>query len=312
VRWILEGDEPVEAALLGADLEGLYTMNQLGDLAAYNQPEVTSPQTGLLTAESLGLRWVLEVEDIGRPRLFPRPDGGVIVALPRVLLGVSADGELRWREDLASAVQGWAGWGESQVFTSAGGDGGLWVVGNTGPVLLAGGISGLPVRGGEGGYLYDHQGIYHIQDAAPPELLYALPRAFPILGDLVVMPDGELVLAHMDRADRRLAALGPGGNLRWERSIAALPPGNLQLTVLEGSVYLSVVNMTSPSRQLYLYAVDHENGDLQHLFTGGTRSAGGDEVWVYPLEKGQLLIHLGGGSLVAFDPDLAKDAVSLE
>ncbi len=234
VRWTLEGDEPVEAALFDKNQGVMYTINQLGDLAAYNWPVGTSPPNGLLTGESLDLRWGLELEDIGTPRLFPGPDGGVIVALPRVLIGVSADGEIRWRESYSSPIQNWDRWGERLVFTFGGGAGGLWAAGDTGPVLLADGISGLPVRSGERSYLYDPEGIYRVDGEGPAEMLYALPRAFPTLGDLVVMPDGDLLLAHMDRADRRLAALGPDGNLRWERSVAALPAGSLRLTVLTG------------------------------------------------------------------------------
>jgi outer membrane protein assembly factor BamB len=312
VRWTLEGDEPVEAALFDKNQGVMYTINQLGDLAVYNWPVGTSPPNGLLTGESLGLQWGLELEDIGTPRLFPGPDGGVIVALPRVLIDVSANGEIRWRESYSTPIQNWERWGERLVYTFSGGAAGLWAAGDTGPVLLAGGISGLPVRSGERSYLYDPEGIYRVDGEGLAEMLYALPRAFPTLGDLVVMPGGDLLLAHMDRADRRLAAFGPDGNLRWERSVATLPAGRLRLTVLKGTAYLSVVDSNSPSHQLYLYAVDQFDGELLYLFTGGNRSSLGDEAWLYPLETGQLLIHIGGGSLVVFDPDLARETLLAE
>jgi murein DD-endopeptidase MepM/ murein hydrolase activator NlpD len=313
VRWTLEGDEPVEAALLDTSLGVIYSINQLGDLAAFNLPEDPAPASGLLAPEDLDLLWELELEDIGRARLLPIPDGGLVVALPRALIGVSASGKVGWRQEIARPIQGWSHWGERLVFTFGGGDRGLWAAGESSPYLLAAGLSGLPVSSSRNGYLYDLEGIYLWEgDAAQPEKLLALPQAFPALGDLIVLPGGDLLLAHMDRADRRLIALGLDGNLRWERSVAALPAGDLRLTLIQDAAYLLVDDSTSPSHQIYVYAIGLADGELFHLFTGGTRAALAGEVWFYASETGQLIIHLGGGSLVALDPAMARAALSPE
>ena len=151
--------------------------------------------------------------------------------------------------------------------------------------------------------MYDGKGVHRLTAGfETAELIYALPLAYPRLGDMAVSEGGELVVAHSDRGDRKVMALDLEGNVLWERSVAALPGGDLALEVSGGRIYLALWNLTSREHQLQLYAVSERGEILRQVFLGGTRTPFPAGAWLEVLKDERLLIRVGGGGMALLDP----------
>lgn len=197
------------------------------------------------------------------------------------------------------------------IFTTSGQDTDLWTIDESGPTAWAAQISGLPVISGDGLFVYDQEGVYRLDpETRSAELLYALPRASPELGDMVALPDGGLLLAHTDWYDRRLIALDNDGTLRWQRSFSDVAPGQPRLHLLDSQPYMLLQNDTAYATDIAIFAIEMDRAELTHIFTGGTRTPRPQDTSAFAIDNDRLLLNIGGGSMVALDAQLAIDAVS--
>jgi outer membrane protein assembly factor BamB len=148
-------------------------------------------------------------------------------------------------------------------------------------------------------YLYTPDGLYLLDPTAgSSRQILALTAAYPSLGSALGLPDGGVLLAHLDRADRLLIALDPAGRLRWERSLAGIPEGTPGLALVEGEVYLTVMSSTGA---LNLYAVDLGSGALRWMIAGGTRTPRPGDTALFGAGAGRMVLQIGGGSLVGLE-----------
>ena len=152
-------------------------------------------------------------------------------------------------------------------------------------------------------FVYDLDGVYRLNpDTLTAELLYALPRAFSTLGHAVALPDGGLLVAHLDLSDKRLIALNADGTLRWERSISRIVLGLPRLFVIDDNVY-------GVLRDGDVVSIDAASGEVRRIFDVGTRDPLPGETWAFASGADRILIDYRGGSIVAFDPQIALDAM---
>jgi outer membrane protein assembly factor BamB len=175
-------------------------------------------------------------------------------------------------------------------------------------------MGGHPVAVGDQVFVYNSTGIYRLSsDLRSAILLYLLPSAYPDLGDAVALPDGGLLVAHVDQADARLIALNASGTLRWQRSyvpaIRAQSAAQVRprLVVTGGRVYLLLHNDISPASITDVFWVDLDDAQLSLIFTGGTRNLAQEDLWSFAAE-GNLLINYGGGNVTALDARSALKA----
>jgi outer membrane protein assembly factor BamB len=245
--------------------------------------------------------WEFELDIFGRTDLLPLVGGGLLVAADDRLFAVNSEGTLLWETEEVSGSITWAGLDDSILLSVAGAEGfvgtadtdglQIWDTAEEWPE------NSIPVTAGERLWLYNREGLYQLNlESGTAELYYTLPRGLASLGDIVGLPDGGLLLAHADTADRRLLAFNPDGSLRWERSYEEFMTGSVRLVEQDGRVYL----MNDENNTVTLYAVDLNNAALTQLFIGGTRSDNLGESWVETAE-GYLLISIAGGNMVALD-----------
>ena len=301
---VLEEDQFVDGALLDPTGQWVYTVDQFGYL---QQLELSLAEVSAAPV----LRWEIDVEGIGRPSLLPLPGGGVLVLMPRTWTAVSAAGEQLWERSAPGAVSDWIQMDETLVLALRGVEGGIWRVDRTGMEMRVAEITGRLAVLDETLFIYDGEGVYRFMAGSEDvELIYALPHAYPRLGDIVVNTAGDLVLAHSDRGDRKVMALSVEGNVLWEGSIAALPSGDPRLVEADGRVYLELWNSTSRENQLQLYAVSEGGEVLRQVFQGGTRTPFPAGAWLEVLSDERLLIRIGGGGMALLDPAQALLEVS--
>jgi hypothetical protein len=236
--------------------------------------------------------------------LLPLPDGGVLAATRTQLTAVSAAGTELWTEPLESQLLDWQLSDDALYLTTDGNDGRLWRIqpNQAEPIVE---LSGKLVRHSSGLWLYNRQGLYQIDlSGAEPaaNLIYPLPTGTISRGDLLALPDGGLLLAHADVADRRLLQFDADGRLTWERSYAGEVQGNVTLHLVNGQPYLAASLGSGNNGELTLYALDQSQNNLTRLFEGGSRTPIANDMWLTAVANNQLLINVGGGPLALFDP----------
>jgi len=299
VRWSQSALEKVDSAMVDVDGSLVYVANQFGELTALRPPEAGGEFEPI---------WSIKLDRIGAPTLLPLPGGGVMASLRRGCYGVSAAGDLLWEADGLVRLIDWTFFADELVFTTRGGEAMVWSVGQAGPVGWPAGVTGRMASAGNRLTAYGREGIFRLDpETRQAELLYALPTAFPDVGDMVALTDGRLLVAHTDLRDRRLIMLNADGSLRWERSYSNASRGEPHLQVVSGRVYLL---LNDYGGELAVFAVDTVAATLTRIFIGGTRSPQRTETWVSPMGAGRMLINIGGGSLVALDLVTAVAAVS--
>ncbi len=306
-RWeqVLEEGQEIDRALLDLSDERVYTVDQLGLLQALE----ISQSDGIIRLDK---GWEIDLEVVGRPGLLPLPGGGVIVTMPRTWTAVSEVGDLLWQEQAPGVLVDWIQAGERLILAVRGERTGIWIADQTGLSTWTLEVVGRLARINEEVFLYDGAGVYRLTAGSEDlELHYALPSAYPRLGDMVVSSESELIIVHADRQDRKVIALSQDGEIRWERSVAGLPGGDFQLIVSSGRAYLAVWNTTSRENQLQVYAISENGESLQLVFSGGTRTPFSAGAWLEILGNDWMLIRIGGGGLALLDPQQALIDLSL-
>ncbi len=294
---ILPITDEVDHALINKDRSILYTANRLGQLAAYQLPEIMP-------------LWQMDLDGRGIPLLMPLPGGGVVMSIGENLFAVADSGRLLWQQNVRGRPFSWVTGNDQLILTTNGSYHATWLV-NPGHVpLRATPLTGYPLHMGQEIWLYGEEGVYRLNPArATPELLHGLPPALLLQSHIIALPDGGALVAHADRFDHRLIALNSDGSVRWQRSYRSLAAGDLQLLVLNEQVYLVTAAGSNPILNLSVYALDLATAELTHIFTGGTRTAVPGTTWAMAAGDGQMLINLGGGHMLTLDPLAAKAAV---
>ena len=289
---ILFSLETIDDALRHETSQLLYLADSQTDtLAAYSLPDLVQ-------------QWQTRLSLNSAARLLPLPDGGVVVATRTSLTAVSATGTELWTLPLESQVLDWLLTDDTLYLTTDGNDGRLWQItaANAQPIAD---LSGILAQNSGGLWLYHREGLYRfdLTSANPtPTLIYALPPGSLSRGDLLALPDGSLLLAHSDTADRRLLLFGSDGRLTWERSFNGQLQGNVTLHLVNDQPYLATSLGSGNNGELVLYALDQAQNSLTRVFEGGSRTPLANEMWVTALGNNQLLINVGGGPLALFNP----------
>ncbi|MBN1317702.1 MAG: PQQ-binding-like beta-propeller repeat protein, partial [Anaerolineales bacterium] len=306
-RWTRQDEEEISSAALSNDEKLLYVAYRNRLLMAF---EISSDETGeiLLSQEPV---WEYDLDFPGTPVIMPLSDGSVIITTFRKMAAISSKGTLLWDTlDLAPAA-GWTTWGNSLIYSTWGREKGLWSIGSTPPQEWTDSINGRPLGTPDGLFLYAPSAVYRLDPETKTAVeILPLYQSGAIQGDIIVLPDGNLLVAHADRFDRRLIVMDPTGNVTWERSIAGLPTSALKLLLVNQRVYLLLLIETDYTMTANIYAVDFEKSRLDHIFTGGTRSPRSQDNWFLNGTDDVLFFNIGGGSLQAIDLRQALDTIS--
>lgn len=300
---------PVGAHTFDAVEPILYMADRSGRISAVRLPDPDADET----AGDPGVipLWDLQLHDVrGAPHLVPLPSGGVVLMVQRRMIAFTAAGALLWREPFEAQPGEWLTLQDSVLLSASGADEELWQV-------SADGLQPWPMdRGGhlaqtsDGVFLYDGQAVYKLDTATQEaSLFYDLADGLVAQGDLLALTDGGLLLAHMDSGNRRLMALDGKGELRWERAYGDVMDGAPTLLLSGGQPYLFDRHENGSWTNVALYAIDSQTARLTWIFGGGTRDPAANGTFILDGQPGQFIINIGGGSLVAFDADLARQTV---
>jgi outer membrane protein assembly factor BamB len=135
------------------------------------------------------------------------------------------------------------------------------------------------------------------------------------LDDAVALPDGGLLLAHVDPADARLIALDAEGTVRWQRSYVpairsqSVAQAKPRLVTTGSRVYLLLQNTLSTSSIADIFSVGLDDGALVRIFTGGTRNLAHADAWALAVDGGLVLVNYGDSNVVALNVRSALKAV---
>lgn len=303
-RWTLPVSDTLSTA--GQDLAGtaLYLADQLGGVKAFRPSD-----SGARDAASLQPAWELDLDGVGRPNLLPLPGGGAALYLGGTLTGLSPDGEVLWRMEVPEAPVDSMPFDGELIFTSGTTEGRLWTVGSRGPEPWPVRLTGRLAAAGERVFLLGVDGLHRLDpDERQAALLYTFPASPFDLGEIVGLPDGGALVARTQALDRRLLRFDARGVLLWERSFAGGITGEPRLASSPEGAFLLAQDGSGSGGEIALYEVDLDTATLRPLFWGGTRSANSREADAWWLDE-RLVIQIGGGHLVAFDPRAAREAI---
>ncbi|MCB8978558.1 MAG: M23 family metallopeptidase [Ardenticatenaceae bacterium] len=293
---ILFSLDTIDAALRHDTNNLLFLADSNSDtLAAYSLPDLIQ-------------QWEIRLTLNSAIRLLPLPDGGVVAATRTSLTAVSAAGDTLWTLPLDSQVLDWQLAANALYLTTDGNDGRWWQITTEGAHPIAD-LGGKLALNGSDLWLYHREGLYRFDLIAAnptPILVYDLPPGTVSRGDLLALPDGGVLLAHADAADRRLLQFDANGRLTWERSYAGQIQGNVTLHLANGRPYLASSLGSGNNGELVLYALDQAQNSLTRVFEGGSRTPLANEMWVTAVSDSQLLVNVGGGPLALFEPTLNK------
>ena len=263
----------------------------------------------LLLAFGDELLWELGLDENGRSDLYPLPNGGVMVIQGKNIVGISAAGLVLWRGGGGKRPFAWTLTDNSLIYTLSGTESSTWTANNTQSPRLISDKTGYPVAIGETVWLYASDGIYQL-NTDNSDLIYALPSAKLNFSAITALPDGGALVFHTDIHDRRLIAFTPDGSLRWNESVADLPVGETQFVMTNEQIMLFITSNDGNNLRTDLYTVDPENGNLTHIFNGGSRPFSFNDTWIIPANASQVVINSAGGTLLAIDPQQAFEAIS--
>ena len=312
VRWSLPISETVSAAAIDAERAVVYTSDLQGRVQALGLPHLAS----LAPKPASAPLWEIQLDATGLPTLVPLPGGGVALYVYQHIFGISANGELLWKQDAVDSPINWTLAQDRLIFASSGAEALVWVIDQAKPPVQAARIEGRLVASGDQLFVYNLTGLYRLSpDLRSVTLLYPLPRAYTDLDDAVALPDGGLLLAHVDPADARLIALEANGALRWQRSYVpamrsqSVAQARPRLVATGSRVYLLLQNNLSTSSITDIFSVGLDDGSLTRIFTGGTRNLAQEDTWVLAVDGDLVLVNYGGGNVVALNVRSALKAV---
>ncbi|MCA9901274.1 MAG: M23 family metallopeptidase [Anaerolineales bacterium] len=289
------GREKIDAALHQPTSQLLILAERNSNLlAAYSWPDLIQ-------------QWEIDLPLNSIPTLLPLPDGNALVVTRNGMTAVSPTGTILWSEALTSPLLDWQLTTDALYLTTDGNDGRLWRI-QSGQAEIIADLGGKIAVRDDGLWLYQREGLYQITlgDTPTATLPYALAPGTLNRGDLLPLPDGTLLLAHADSADRRLLHFSADGRLLWERSDKAEISGNITLHLVNGQPYLAASN----TGLLTLYRFEQNENRLSVVFEGGSRTPASNEMWLTAVASTslstssttQLLINVGGGPLALFNP----------
>lgn len=285
------GREEIDAALYqpGSQLLILAERNE-DRLTAYSWPDLIQ-------------QWEIEFRLISPPTLLPLPDGNFLLLTRNSMTAVSATGTQLWTEPLDSPLLDWQLTDDALYLTTDGNNGRLWRVHSNQAEMIAE-LGGKIALRENGLWLYQREGLYQINfgDQISTNQVAILPTGTLSRGDLLPLPDGSLLLAHADPADRRLLQFDADGRLQWERSYRADISGNVTLHLVDGRPYLAASTISGSNGLLTLYEIDQAQNRLTVIFEGGSRTPASNDTWITAVSDNQLLINVGGGPLALFEP----------
>ncbi len=298
----------VEEAMIDAVFPVLYAADQLGRIVAFQVDESQEENGAGSSLNALTPLWTMDLDLVGFPTFYPLPGGGALMSVWDHLVAISHEGSVLWEEDSVGQPFDWVSLDESLVFTTEAGEGSLWTAGESGLDSWSVPLSGHLVGTGDQLLLYAEDGLYRLNpETKSAERLLELSPGRLSLGDAIAVPDGGLLIAHADRFDRRLLALEASGDLRWERSYSDLIEGQISFLALDGELYLMAWDDQNSSAIVSIFSIDVQQAEVTHIFTGGTRSAIPNQTGVFTTAGDIILINIGGGSSVAFQPQVAKE-----
>ena len=300
----------IDDASLDAKEPIIYTTNQFGRLSAYAfiPPESSSEQYNDLGEEPL---WTVDHDVVGFPTLMPLPDGGVVLFVRDQLIAVSAGGRQLWELESITRPYDWAQTDDGLVFATMGRERSLWIIDGSELESWGESLSGNLASNGESAYLYAENGVNKLDTQnRSVELIYELPHGTLSMGDITVLPGGDVLVAHADSYDRRLIYLEPDGSVRWERSYKDRVDGAVDLISLGDRTFVVSNDTEGSLSTISIYEIDLESAELTRIFSGGTRSLAQHVTKTFASGDDLILIDIGGGSLAALDPELAAELVN--
>jgi len=299
--------EKIDDALIDADHERFYTVNQFGEISAYR---VLSPESDFSAIPSVPL-WTIDLDVVGFPTLMPLPGGGVVMSLWQRMFAVSQDGILLWETNSIRRPFDWAVTDDSLVFSTIGGNRTLWTSDESEVIDWETPHGGHLFAEGDQLLLHDENGAYRLDPGTlSAELLVELPRSNMASGDVVALPAGTVLISHVDRYDRRVIMLEADGTMRWERSYDDAIDGDLSFLLVGEDVYLLSQSVSNSASEISIYSIDLETAEITLIFTGGSRSSNPDLTHAFTTSEGLILLNIGGASLALIDPQLAAEAAS--
>ena len=249
-------------------------------------------------------------------QMIARPRGGIIVAAENTLVGIDESGERLWQVEIGGRLYDYTIHEESIYFTTVGGDSSIWEIQAAESPQKVANIGGLLATSGKYLWVYEGEGIYRMELETGTKVLEEVKHLSEgDLGrsDILALPNGGLLIAHVDRDDRRLFSFSSDGQVTWERSYRELPRGSQNLVMANGFPYLISKGGATSAGEITIYEIDIQNSHLDRIFLGGTRFGFVPETWIMSINDSQILINIGGGAMTLFDPiqaytDLAEAA----
>jgi murein DD-endopeptidase MepM/ murein hydrolase activator NlpD len=308
LRWEHPLADNMKNAMLDTNRSLVYATTSFGILEVYRVDDLSSG-TSETPTEPL---WTVRLNISGNINLMPLPGGGVILSTRNRMMAVSEVGDLIWEIEINAPVIGWTLAGDRIIFTTDADSDSLWSADISGATVWESAVTGKLVSYGDRVNIYAQDGIYRLNFSSyTADLLFSMPKGSLRKGDISILPDGGLLVAHIDLYDQRLIALESNGDLRWERSLASIPLDQLQLITLNDQVYLMSKYETSASNEVTIFLVDIDSGELSRIFLGGTRNPiqFTEDTWATVIGGDNILINIGGGGLVALDPQIILAAI---
>jgi hypothetical protein len=314
--WEIPRSDPSTDALFDIHLPLIYSINHRRELVAYEMSAVHSENRFSAPDLPITPLWEIPLGSSGTPTLLPLPDGGVGVSVGDSLMGISPRGELLWQHDQFERPMDWTLVGGQLLLTTTRRNDPIWTIRGNGPIAWDVQLSGYLAAHQEQAWIYTDDGVYLLStDHLSAELIFPLPNGIIRLGDIVVLPDGNLLINHTDISDRRLMLIDTDDELRLQRSYSGVFQGELLLIELGGQPYLVAqdeTNLTQESstttwREIVIYSIDLDSGDLTRVFQGGTRDPDPGAASVLVVGDDRLLINVWGTTLVMLDPRMAME-----
>jgi hypothetical protein len=259
--------------------------------------------------------WEAKLGEAGSVTLMPLPGGGIVASFRQKIFGFSAAGTLLWERDSAARAFDWVLSDERLVFSTIGEGGSMWTADEAGLVAATEPTSGHLVVVDDQVLVLGTNGVYRLDlEALSVDLLYALPKGLLERMDMVALPDGGVLLTHVNTYDRRLIALNGDGTLRWQRSFARSIQGQEhRLLVMDGRPYFVSSDRSAASNGVAVHAVDADGARLTRVFVASGRNPRREGMWVSATGDGRLLLSVssgtGSGSIIALDTGSALEAV---
>ena len=309
LNFRLAGDHPLLAAALDQAGTLIFLADDEEQVMAVALENIASIVRQDGSTVALAPLWQTEIRFGGRPRLLAGPAGGLLLSAGRTLHYLHADGEAAWQTTLGGQLLDWLPNDAGLLLATGGVTAELWQVGSAGSQLLSEELSGWLARTGRGSWLYGDGGLYQLQpDDGQLRATYTLPNGYLGSGAILPLPDDRLLLIHRDARDKRLLMFNPDGSLLWQRSLTNQLQGELTLHWHQGQIYLIAQGSDVSTDNAQLFWLDEASRELLLLFSSGSRTSRPQESWVQTVGD-DLLLHIGGGSLVLLDPVAALTTI---